>query len=326
MAKRLLLIAVLATLVSAHAQTAAPTSGNIAPALAKLDAYITGTMAQTKVPGLAVAVVYQGQVVFAKGYGVRKLGEPPKVDPDTVFEIASVSKPLASTVMASLMETEKGLSWDSTVKELDPGFVLSDATATQKLTLRDLFSHRSGLPTGAGDVLEDLGYSRPEILDRIRYVPLAGPFRESYHYSNFGLTEAAIAASLKTGKTWEELSEERLYAKIGMRSTSSRYSDYENRPNKAALHVLLDGTYRNWFVREADSEAPAGGVSSSVNDLAKWMELQLNNGMFRAGRLWIAQRWTRRTSHRCARPTNSLQSISARAVGLRPRLERWPRS
>jgi CubicO group peptidase (beta-lactamase class C family) len=280
MAKKLLLIAVLTTLVGAQAQTVAPASGNITPALAKLDAYITDTMSKTKVPGLAVAVVYKGQVVFARGYGVRNLGEPAKVDPDTVFEIASVSKPLASTVMASLMSTEKGLSWDSRVKELDPGFALSDATATERLTLRDLFSHRSGLPTSAGDVLEDLGYSRPEILIRLRYVPLAGPFRESYHYSNFGLTEGAIAASLKTSKTWEELSEERLYAKIGMRSTSSRYSDYENRPNKAALHVLLDGTYRNWFVREADSEAPAGGVSSSANDLAKWMELQLNNGMF----------------------------------------------
>lgn len=280
MGNKLLLVAVLSTLVTAQAQTVAPTSGNITPALEKLDAYISDTMTQTRVPGLAVAVVYKGQVVFAKGYGVRKLGEPAKVDPDTVFEIASVSKPLASTVMASLMETEKGLSWDSRIKNLDPGFALADAAATEMLTLRDLFSHRSGLPTGAGDVLEDLGYSRPEILSRIRYVPLAGPFRESYHYSNFGLTEAAIAATLKTGKTWEELSQERLYSKIGMSSTSSRYSDYENRSNKAALHVLLDGSYRNWFVREADSEAPAGGVSSSVNDLAKWMELQLNDGMF----------------------------------------------
>lgn len=88
------------------------------------------------------------------------------------------------------------------------------------MTIRDLFSHRSGLPTGAGDVLEDLGYSRSEVLHRIRLVPLAGAFRESYHYSNFGLTEGAIAATLKTGKTWEELSEQQLYSKIGMRSTS----------------------------------------------------------------------------------------------------------
>jgi len=94
------------------------------------------------------------------------------------------------------------------------------------------------------------------------------------------LTEAAIAAVRKTGKTWEEIAQERLYSRIGMTSTSSRYSDYENRPDKAALHVLWDGEYRNWFVREADAEAPAGGVSSNVKDLAKWISLQLNDGRF----------------------------------------------
>jgi CubicO group peptidase (beta-lactamase class C family) len=128
--------------------------------------------------------------------------------------------------------------------------------------------------------LEDLGYSRPEILSRIRYVPLAGAFRQTYHYSNFGLTEGAIAAVRKTGKPWEQIADERLFSRIGMTSTSYRYSDYENNPNKAALHVFWDGEYRNWFVREADSEAPAGGASSNVRDLAKWIRLQLNGGRF----------------------------------------------
>jgi hypothetical protein len=136
------------------------------------------------------------------------------------------------------------------------------------------------LPTGGGDVLEDLGYSRPEILSRIRYVPLAGAFRQTYHYSNFGLTEGAIAAVRKTGKPWEQIADERLFSRIGMTSTSYRYSDYENNPDKAALHVLWEGEYRNWFVREADSEAPAGGVNSNVRDLAKWISLQLNDGRF----------------------------------------------
>jgi CubicO group peptidase (beta-lactamase class C family) len=166
---------------------------------------------------------------------------------------------------------------------LDLSFKLIDPTATELVTIRDMFSHRSGLPTQGGDVLEDFGYSRPEILRRIRLVPLAGPFRESYHYSNYGLTEGAIAASLKTGKTWEELSEERLYKKIGMQSTSSRNSDYENNPNKAALHALIDiqnNTYKNWFVPKVDAESPAGGVSSNVRDMAKWVRLQLNGGVF----------------------------------------------
>src|ERR1700733_8153591 len=278
MMEKTLLMAALTLIACAPARPQTTSSGDINTALTQLDAYIQDTMQKTNIPGLAVAVVYQGRVVFLRGYGVRKLGNPTKVDPDTVFEIASVSKPIASTVVASLVG-EGIVSWDDRIQALDPRFALSDPAVTAQVTIRDLFSHRSGLPTGAGDVLEDLGYSRPEVLHRIRLVPLAGPFRESYHYSNFGLTEGALAATLKTGKTWEELADQQLYSKIGMRSTSSRYSDYENNPNKSALHYLQDGAYNNWFVREADSESPAGGVSSQVRDMANFLEMQLADGM-----------------------------------------------
>ena len=280
MVKKALLIAAITALACASAHTQPASPGDIHTALTKLDAYICDVMQKTKVPGLSVAVVYQNQVVFLKGYGVRKVGEPAKIDPDTVFEIASVSKPIASTIVASLVGSGE-VSWDDRIETLDPDFKLSDPAASEQVTIRDLFSHRSGLPTGAGDVLEDLGYSRPEVLHRIRLVPLAGEFRKTYHYSNFGLTEGAIAATLKSGRTWEEVAHEQLYGKIGMRSTSSRYSDYENNPNKAALHYLLkEGVYKNWFVREADSEAPAGGVSSNVRDLANFVKLQLGEGAF----------------------------------------------
>lgn len=279
MAKTALLTAALAAFICTSAQTEAPGTGNIDAALTKLDSYIGEAMQKTGVPGLAVAVVYQDRVIFLKGYGVRKLGEAAEVDPDTVFEIASLSKPIASTIVASLVGEGKA-SWDDRIQTLDPNFALSKQAATEQVTIRDLLAHRSGLPTGAGDVLEDLGYSRPEILERVRLVPLAGKFRETYHYSNFGFTEGAIAATLKTGKTWEEVAQQQLYAKIAMPHTSSRYSDYENNPNKAALHYRHDGVYTNWFVREADSEAPAGGVSSNVRDLANFVKLQLGDGMF----------------------------------------------
>ena len=284
MAKVILLTAALATLICTPAQTETPGAGDINVALTKIDSYIGGAMQRTGVPGLAVAVVYQGHVVLLKGYGLRKIGEAAEVDADTVFEIASVSKPIASTIVASLVGAGK-VSWDDRIQTLDPKFALSDQSATEQVTIRDLFAHRSGLPTGAGDVLEDLGYSRPEILERIRFVPLAGKFRETYHYSNFGLTEGAIAATLKTGKSWEELAQQQLYAKIAMHSTSSRYSDYENNPNKAALHYRHEDVYSNWFVREADSESPAGGVSSNVRDLANFVKLQLGNGMFDGQRI-----------------------------------------
>ncbi|MGA9585952.1 MAG: serine hydrolase [Terracidiphilus sp.] len=284
MAKVTLLTVAFATLICAPVQTEAPATANIDLALNKMDAYIGDAMQKTGVPGLAVAVVYRGQVLFLRGYGLRKLGETAKVDPDTVFEIASVSKPIASTIVASLVGAGT-VSWDDRIQSLDPDFALSDQTANQQVTIRDMFAHRSGLPTGAGDVLEDLGYSRPEILRRIRLVPLAGQFRETYHYSNFGLTEGAIAATLKTGQSWEEVAQRQLYAKIAMHSTSSRYSDYENNPNKAALHYRHGNVFSNWFVREADSEAPAGGVSSNVRDLANFVKLQLDDGVFDGQRI-----------------------------------------
>ena len=253
-------------------------------ALAQLDPYIRSTMDKTKVPGVAVAVIYNDQVVFLRGYGVRKVGEAAKVDPDTVFELASVSKPLASTVLASLVGQGK-ISWDDKIADLEPGFQLSSPETTREVTIRDFLSHRSGLATESGDFLEMLGYSRPQILYRMRYLPLPGTFRKTYAYSNFGYTTAGIAAATKIGKPWEVLAEEQLYAPLGMTSTSSRFSDYENRPNKAALHIFLNGQPVNRFVRDADAESPAGGASSSARDLAQWVRLQIDGGRWNGQQL-----------------------------------------
>lgn len=259
------------------AQTNTISAESIDAALIDLDSYIRSSLSTTKVPGTAVAVVYNDKLVFLHGYGVRKIGEPASVDPDTVFEIASFSKPIASTILASLVGEGK-ISWDDRIADLDPEFKLSDAQTTREVTIRDFLSHRSGLATLSGDILEDLGYSRPQILYRMRYLPLPGQFRKTYAYSNFGFTTGAIAASMKLGKTWETIAQEQLYGPLGMTETSSRFSDYENRSNKAALHVFIGGEPVNRFVREADSESPAGGVSSSARDLAKWVQLQLDNG------------------------------------------------
>jgi CubicO group peptidase (beta-lactamase class C family) len=260
------------------AQTQSPISAeHVNSALADLDSYIRSSLGTTKVPGLAVAVVYNGTVIFLRGYGIRKVGEPAQIDPDTVFEIASFSKPIASSILASLVGEGK-IGWDDHIVDLDPNFQLSNPDTTRQVTIRDFLSHRSGLATLSGDILEDLGYSRPQILYRMRYLPLPGQLGKTYAYSNFGFTTGAIAASLKVGKPWEEIANEQLYKPLGMTDTSSRFSDYENNPNKAALHIFVDGQPVNRFVREADAESPAGGVSSSARDLAKWMQLQLDNG------------------------------------------------
>jgi CubicO group peptidase (beta-lactamase class C family) len=270
--------------ICAAQQKTEVTSDRVNAALAQLEPYIRSAMDKTKVPGAAVAVIYNDKVVLLRGYGVRKVGEPAQIDPDTVFEIASVSKPIASTILASLVGQGK-IHWDDRIADLQPGFQLSSPKTTREVTIRDFLSHRSGLATESGDLLEDLGYSRPTILHQMRYLPLPGAFRKTYAYSNFGYTTGAIAAATKIGKPWETIAEEQLYRPLGMTSTSSRFSDYVDRSNKAALHIMIDGQPYNRFVREADAEAPAGGVSSSARDLAQWVRLQLSAGKWNGKQL-----------------------------------------
>jgi CubicO group peptidase (beta-lactamase class C family) len=249
----------------------------IDPLLHQIEGFVQDGMQKTGVPGVAVAIVYRDKVVCLKGFGVRKAGDKASVDPDTVFQLASVSKPIASTVVASLVGAHK-VDWDDRIIDLDPEFKLSDPNVTKRLTIRDLLSHRSGLPTSAGDALEDLGFTRPEILHQMRLLPLPGTFRKTYQYSNFGYTEGAIAAAKHVHERWEVLAHKRLFKPLGMTSTSYLYSDYENSENKAAIHVFADGKPVARYKRDPDAEAPAGAASSSVRDLAQWLRLQLAGG------------------------------------------------
>jgi CubicO group peptidase (beta-lactamase class C family) len=229
------------------------------------------------VPGIAIAVVFQDQVVCAAGFGVRDVDAREPANADTVFQLASLSKPIGSTVVAALIGEGK-ISWDSRISDLDPDFAMYDPWVSREITIRDFYSHRSGLPDHAGDLLEDLGFSREEILRRLRYQRPDSSFRSHYAYTNFGITEAGVAAAKAYDMTWENASAKKLYEPLGMNSTSSRYADFVARPNKALGHVQENGKWVQKYKRDPDPESPAGGVSSSVNDLAKWMRLQLADG------------------------------------------------
>ena len=262
------------------------TPERIAAALPKLEALAEAVVKDGAVPGLAIAVVHDDEVVFLKGFGHREAGKPEAVDADTVFQIASLSKPVSATVVAALV-SDGIVSWDSKIADLDPAFRLADPYPTSQLTIRDLFSHRSGLPGTAGDDLEDIGYDRAEILHRLRFVQPSSSFRAGYSYSNFGLTEGAVAAAMPTGKSWEEVAEEKLYRPLGMASTSSRHSDFVKHADRAALHIKVDGAWAAKIERNPDAQAPAGGVSSTARDLSQWVRLILGNGVY-AGKTLIA--------------------------------------
>ena len=252
-------------------------------AVAKLDGIADELMKSSGIPGMAVAVVHDGKTLYAKGFGVKDVTKPAsdpanKVDPDTVFQLASVSKPIGATVVAHEVG-QKAISWNTPVVDKLPWFALSDPAVTAMVAVGDLYSHRSGLPDHAGDKLEDLGYDRRYILQRLRQLPL-DPFRISYAYTNFGLTAAAEAVAAAAGKPWEDLSEQVLYHPLGMTSTSSRFADFEARTDKALGHIRIDGKYQPLYKRDPDPEAPAGGVSSSVDDLTHWLAMVLANGSY----------------------------------------------
>lgn len=250
----------------------------VTAAVAQLDGVIADVMARSGIPGLAVAVVHQGKTVYAKGFGVRKLGEPDTVDADTVFQLASLSKPVGSTVVAA--EVGKGLvSWDTLVVKYLPWFALQNPSSTARVTVGDFYAHRSGLPDHAGDDLEDLGYDRRQVLERLRYLPVE-PLGSHYAYTNFGLTAGAQAVAVAAGTDWESLSDQAIYGPLGMSSTSSRYADFMARSNRASAHVRVNGAFQPGPQRQPDPQSPAGGVSSSVRDMANWMIMVLHDGQY----------------------------------------------
>lgn len=245
-------------------------------AVAKLDGIVDNLMKKSGIPGMAVAVVHGGKTVYAKGFGVKDVRSGDKIDPDTVFQLASVSKSLSATVVAHEVGTN-AIGWDTPIVSKLPWFELSDPVVTKMVTVGDMFAHRSGLPDHGGDMLEDLGYDRRYVLERLRQLPL-DPFRISYAYTNFGLTAGAEAVAVSAGKPWEDLADEVLFRPLGMASTSYRFADYAARPDRAVGHIHVDGRYEPLYVRDADPETPAGGVSSSVNDMTRWLAMVLANG------------------------------------------------
>jgi CubicO group peptidase (beta-lactamase class C family)/pimeloyl-ACP methyl ester carboxylesterase len=271
------------------------TSEQVTHAIQELEQLAQKQIQENALPGLAIAVVFQDRTVYAKGFGVRDTSAKVPIDADTVFQLASLSKPIGSTVVAELVGEGK-IAWDSKLSVLDPTFAMFDPWVTREITIRDMYAQRSGLPEHAGDLLEDLGYARAEILNRLRYQYPASSFRSHFAYTNFGMTEAAVAAAKAYGLEWEQASQEKLYSSLGMSSTSSRYADFVARKNKALGHVLVNGKWMQKFKRDPDAQSPAGGVSSSVTDVGKWMRLQLANGKFE-GKQIVDERALTETHH-----------------------------
>ena len=276
-------------LASAQAKPAAP---------GDLDAYVARTLKTFEVPGVALTIVKDGQVVVAKGYGVKKLGEPAPVDARTLFGIASNTKLFTATALGLLVEEGK-IEWDAPVVRYLPAFQMWDPYVTREMTVRDLLVHRSGLGLGAGDLLwwPASTYNRKEIARRLRYIPPATSFRSAYAYDNVLYLVAGELIDAVSGQSWEEFVSSRILAKVGMTGSNVRHSAAAATGNIATPHAAVNGVVRAIKPFDSDNTNPAGGINSSAEDMAKWLTVQLAQGRLGDGsRLFSEATWRQLTT------------------------------
>lgn len=241
----------------------------------KLDKYIAKAQSDWNVPGIAVAIVKDGKVVLSKGYGVLEQGKSGRVDENTLFAIASNTKAFIASSIGTLVDQGK-LNWKDKVRDYLPYFELYDNYASSEATIEDLLCHRLGLGTFSGDVIwykSDL--SAEEVVKRAKFVPQAYGFRDGYGYSNLMFITAGEVIKAVTGKEWHQYAREIFFNPLGMNRTVTSTNDLPNSSNYATPHkairdknIVID--WANW-----DNMGAAGGIISSVNDMARWMNFQL---------------------------------------------------
>jgi CubicO group peptidase (beta-lactamase class C family) len=245
----------------------------------KLDGFsdfITAKMAEYEVPGAVIGIVENDTVVYLKGFGVREIGKQELVDPDTRFQIASVSKYITAGAIGSLVDEGK-LDWDTPVVTYLPGFALKDTYAGEHATLRDLLAHRTGLRHFDGDLLGRLGYSNSDMLERMRYLEPGTSFREKYIYSNAGFFIAGEAAAAMDNRSWEDLTDARIIRPLTMTRSGAHPETLYHDDNHVAGHAGTVGDIHTIHLEEAGFPA-AGQVVSTGRDMTQWLRMMLNNG------------------------------------------------
>jgi CubicO group peptidase (beta-lactamase class C family) len=248
-----------------------------------LDAYVARVLKEFDVPGVAVAIVKDGQVVITKGFGVRRFGDPTPVNEHTLFGIASNTKAFTAAALAMLVDEGK-VSWDDPVTKHLPTFQMYDPYVTREMTIRDLLTHRSGLGLGAGDLMfwPQTTFTRDEILHRIRYLKPASSFRSRYAYDNVLYMVAGQIVPAVTGKSWDDFVKERIFAPLNMKESNTSAKAIKPGVNAISPHTKIEGKLTPIPFNNLDNSAPAGAINSNVADMAKWVVMQLDRGRVRA--------------------------------------------
>ena len=268
------IVAMLAVLIAASFTQ--PQLRAQADPLAGFDSTLVKAVKDWQVPGLAVAIVRDGAVVFSKGYGVRELGRQDAVDDHTLFAIGSTTKAMTAALVGMLVD-EKKLAWDDPVTKHLPWFALADPYLTREITVRDLLTHRAGL--GNADYLWYGQAAAPqEILRRVRLLPPAYSLRASFIYQNVMYAAAGAVVEAVSGQSWADVMRTRIFEPLGMADTIATAATLSTQPNVAQPHFLINGTVKRIENASVDGVAPAGSVWSSVGDMAKWSAMLLAGG------------------------------------------------
>lgn len=250
----------------------------------QIDSLTQLTLKTFDVPGIAVAVVKDGKVVHAKGYGVRSLRNNLPVDENTLFGIASNSKAFTAAALAMLADEGK-LKWDDKVREYIPEFKLYNPYVTEEFTIKDLLTHRSGLGLGAGDLMmfpDSSNFTRKDIIYNLRFLKPVSSFRTQYDYDNNLYIVAGEIIAKVSGLSWEEFIESRILKPLGMQATAASIGRLKNRSSQNLIspHAPVNGKVAAIDIDWSETANAAGGLVSNLTDVCKWVKAQLNQGRY----------------------------------------------
>jgi len=266
--------------------------------LKNIEAYTQQIIQEWQIPGMALSIVKDDQIIFAKGFGEKELGKGNPVDEHTAFQIGSVSKSFTALLMAMLVDEEK-VSWDDPVKKHLPDFEMYDPWVSDNLLIKDIMIHRTGLPGQSGTYIPCLGYEQDDVYTMFKLIKPSTSLRTSYDYNNITFIIAAKIIEKYMGKPWEECVTERIFIPLGMNNSSLNQKGFTTTQNVSVPHDFdyKEGAIAVTPLHGAEAQAlhwltvigPAGGVVSTVVDMTAWIRFHLSDGTFNDNRI-LSQR------------------------------------
>lgn len=246
-----------------------------------LDNYIRSALKDWQLPGVAVCVVKDSAVVYMKGFGIKEVGTTDSIDANTLFMIGSNSKAFTATAIA-MLDDEKKLSLNDQVTKWLPSFKLDNKLAGQQANICDLLCHRIGFETFQGDFTYwKSNLTRSDIIEKMSHIKAVYPFRTTWGYTNAAFLTAGQIIPKVTGLEWEDFITQKIFKPLDMNSTLALSKDLPAAVNRASAHTIKDALLIKVPYANIDNLAPAGSISSSVNDMSKWVIALLNHGKYK---------------------------------------------